>query len=335
MSPAASFSRTSRAAARRLPEQRDARRALRPHGHVAEVLLGEQLGRRHHRDLIPGRNRLQRRGERNEGLAAADVAVHETVHRHPRRHVGRYLRDDPKLRTGRLERKRAEELVEALRHRRHRDARLLLACEFPESHADLQSEELLEDQRSMRRRRERRELGGIDVVGRKVHGEQRAVQRLESHPLAHLSRHHGLREMGGSLDRAGDDLAHGRNRHLPGLLVDGNDACRGRDSGFLLVVVVESFDLGVNDLPATALAALDATVDEPERPRLQLLLEVASLVEPEQLDAAGVVGERGRKHRPPAPPPHRDLSRAADAAHERHVTAGTASRTATMTRRSS
>jgi len=78
----------------------------------------------------------------------------------------------------------------------------------------------------------------------------------------------------------------------------------------------------VDDLPAAPLAALHATVDEPERPRLELLLEVPRLMEPEQLDAAGVVGERGRKHRPPAPPPHRDLARAADAAHQRHVAAG-------------
>ncbi len=40
-----------------------------------EVLLGEQLGRRHHRGLAPCPRDLQRRGERDRGLARADVAL--------------------------------------------------------------------------------------------------------------------------------------------------------------------------------------------------------------------------------------------------------------------
>jgi len=44
--------------------------------------------------------------------------------------------------------------------------------------------------------------------------------------------------MSGCLNRAGDDLAHGCDRHLAGFLIDGNDACRRRDRSFVLVIVV-------------------------------------------------------------------------------------------------
>jgi hypothetical protein len=46
-----------------------------------EVLLGEDLGGRHQRDLITGLQRLQRGQGGNHGLAGADVALYQAHHR--------------------------------------------------------------------------------------------------------------------------------------------------------------------------------------------------------------------------------------------------------------
>ena len=44
------------------------------------VLLGEQLGRRHHDRLRARLDRAQHRPERDRGFAAADVADEDAVH---------------------------------------------------------------------------------------------------------------------------------------------------------------------------------------------------------------------------------------------------------------
>ena len=46
-----------------------------------EVLFGEHLGRRHHRALPVGLDGPKERRERNDGLARADVALQQTLHR--------------------------------------------------------------------------------------------------------------------------------------------------------------------------------------------------------------------------------------------------------------
>ena len=59
---------------------RDAQR-LKPAGEIAQMLLGQKLGRRHDRDLEPGLDRDQRRRGRDHGFAAADVTLHQPLHR--------------------------------------------------------------------------------------------------------------------------------------------------------------------------------------------------------------------------------------------------------------
>ena len=61
-------------------------------------VLGDQERRRHqHRDLLAVLDRLERRPDRDLGLAVADVAAHETVHRHGLAHVGLDLVDRAEL----------------------------------------------------------------------------------------------------------------------------------------------------------------------------------------------------------------------------------------------
>ena len=51
------------------------------------MLLRENLGRRHDRDLIAILHRHQSRQESNQGLAAPHISLHQAVHRKRRHHV--------------------------------------------------------------------------------------------------------------------------------------------------------------------------------------------------------------------------------------------------------
>ena len=56
--------------------------------HRREVLFGQHLGRHHERALVPALHGGEQRGERDDRLARADVALEEPVHRERTRHVG-------------------------------------------------------------------------------------------------------------------------------------------------------------------------------------------------------------------------------------------------------
>ena len=66
---------------------REVREAL---GERDEVLLGEHRGRRQHRDLLAAQHRQQAGAQRDLGLAVADVAADQAVHRHARLHVAEH-----------------------------------------------------------------------------------------------------------------------------------------------------------------------------------------------------------------------------------------------------
>ena len=61
------------------------RHARRAGPHARRVLLGEHLGRRHQRALVTALHRRQQRRDRDHGLAGADVALQQPVHRMGRR----------------------------------------------------------------------------------------------------------------------------------------------------------------------------------------------------------------------------------------------------------
>ena len=72
----------------------EARQLGDPHRPVGEavgeglrVLLGQQRGRRQDRDLLAAHDRDERGAQRDLGLAEADVAAHQPVHRLAGRHV--------------------------------------------------------------------------------------------------------------------------------------------------------------------------------------------------------------------------------------------------------
>ncbi len=76
-----------------------------------EVLLGQQGGRHQHRGLVAVLHRLEHGPERDLGLAEADVAADEAVHRDGQLHVGLDLVDGGALVGCRLVRERLLELA--------------------------------------------------------------------------------------------------------------------------------------------------------------------------------------------------------------------------------
>ena len=71
-------------------------------GEGLEVLLDEQRRRHEHGDLLAVLHRLERRPHRDLGLAVADVAADQAVHRDGPLHVGLDLVDGAQL-VGRLD----------------------------------------------------------------------------------------------------------------------------------------------------------------------------------------------------------------------------------------
>ena len=69
---------------------------------IAVMLAGQQRGRADQRDLIPGHRRDEGGAQRHFGLAEADVAAHQPVHRLAALQVFQHLGDRPVLVVGLL-----------------------------------------------------------------------------------------------------------------------------------------------------------------------------------------------------------------------------------------
>ena len=87
------------------------REAAHPLGERGEVLGDQQRGRHQHRDLLAVLDRLERRPYGDLGLAVADVAADQAVHRDDAPHVGLDLVDRAQLVGGLVERERVLELA--------------------------------------------------------------------------------------------------------------------------------------------------------------------------------------------------------------------------------
>ena len=78
--PASSGFAVSGLVAAGLEHDSDAERG-EPVGEVAVVLFGQDLGRRHERDVVAAFQRHQRAAGRHGGFARADVALEQAAHR--------------------------------------------------------------------------------------------------------------------------------------------------------------------------------------------------------------------------------------------------------------
>ena len=126
-----------------------------------EVLLGERLRRRHQRAEPPGLDRAQQRIERDDGLAGADVALEQPLHRHGPLEIGVDLLDGALLvggqPEGQLLAEAGDELAGRAERRRHVVGALRPAAREP----DLEDEQLVEGQPRPRPLRLRRRAGTV------------------------------------------------------------------------------------------------------------------------------------------------------------------------------
>ncbi len=131
-----------------------------------EVLLRERLGRGHQHAALAGLDRAQERVQGDDGLAGADLALEQALHRGRLCEVGVDLLDRTFLMGRELEGKRravAGDQVAGLAERR---GLLLLAPEAPARQPDLEHEQFLESQALAAR------FGGARVT-RPVEGGER------------------------------------------------------------------------------------------------------------------------------------------------------------------
>ena len=158
---------------------------------VADVLLGQDLGRRHERDLIAVLHGHHRGQQRDDRLAGADIALQQPLHRPCLLHVGDDLGQRLTLTVGQLERqhgaRRGADAVVDRRDEALADLRVLLA---PQRETRLEDEEVFEDQPALRRRRETRLSAstGVPASG-KCACSKRVAPRRPALARADLARH--------------------------------------------------------------------------------------------------------------------------------------------------
>ena len=245
--------------------------------HRFEVLLGEQLGRRHERDLVARLDHGERREQRHQRLAAADVALEKPPHRMGCGEIGLDLRECPILRSRRAKRQPRVERWHETRGPRERAPLLLSGGAPPERQAELEEEELVEDQRAVcdgARGAERLEVrlrrGGMHVA-------ERARQVDQAMACCDVRRQCARHAIGELVDGRMDDPAHRAHVHLGRLLVDRQDA---GDDG---LVGGQRLDLRMDHAERrTAERRLDLAVDHEPLAGGQPATEVRDLMEPDE-----------------------------------------------------
>ena len=213
-----------RAAGSRTGEQREGHRLARKEAVERQrVLLGEGLGRCHQGALVARLERAQHRVEGDDGLAAADLAHQQALHRAPALQVGVDLAERTPLVGGRLEGKRGDPAVDKLAGRvEARAVGAPAALAPPRGERGLVEEELLEDQPAAG-------VGGLLGGLREVGRPQRVGLAGKAPPGAklggqRLDRVLGLREgLPGPLAQPlrADRLARGMNRDESGRMQAG------------------------------------------------------------------------------------------------------------------
>ena len=296
-SPLASLpSRSARRPRRRRAGEQRGLHQLAGHQRLqrGEVLLGERLGRRHQRGLGARLDRAQHRVDGHHGLAGADLAHEQALHRP----VARELVVDGGHRLalvgGRLERQRVLQPAggQLARRLERRRPRALAAAGSPAQQRDLEQQQLVVGQPP-----------AAALVVAEVRGVERGRPVRQPVAHAHARRQRLERLLGGSAPLAyeGEDL--GRRQALGGGV--GGHVGVGRADRLAGLRVA---------LHAEAVAALVLALQQQPRPGPVLALE-PRLVEERGLHRAGLVGHHGLDQRPHAAPPH---GAAGDRAHLDH-----------------
>jgi len=185
------------------------------------MLLGEDLGRRHERGLVPVLDREERGAERDRRLAAPDVALEEPVHRLGLAHVEGDLLDGALLRRG----QRPGQLRLDSRDGRiagaEGDPGLDLHPPTPQCQPELDEKQLLEGEAPVRlAARPPRHRGGGRVALGKVRFANGVGERPKSPARQQLRRKRFAQFPRMLLDRLASDAPVGARRQSFDLRVD-------------------------------------------------------------------------------------------------------------------
>ena len=160
----------------RAGQRRDAKpRRVEQPANRQVVLVGQDLGRRHERDLQAVLHRDERREQRDDRLAGADVALQQPVHRLGALHVGDDFAQRRLLAVGQLERQHLpRRLADAIVDDHGAALAIGRVPPLAQDQPGLKQEELLEDQPPLRRRA--KAVQRVDVGARRR--EMRVGDRL-------------------------------------------------------------------------------------------------------------------------------------------------------------
>ena len=219
------------------------------------MLLGQNFGRCHERDLQVVLHRHDGREERHDRLPGSDVALQQPVHRLRALHVLDDVLQRLSLTAGQLERQHApRRLANAVVHL-HR-LRLPLGGRRPPARdePDLEQKRLFEDQPVLRGRRKAIQQIERRILRRKMRGQERGVSRGQVQPQPDLVRQR-IRQIGGhELQRIVHQAPLHLRRHRARSLVHRHDAA---GVNRLPLFVVQDFVLRIRELQAGRAAHFD------------------------------------------------------------------------------
>ncbi len=254
------------------------------------VLFGQDLGRRHEGGLQPVLHRQHGRQHRDDGLAGADIALQQPVHRLGALHVFADLLEGGALTGGQLERQHAaQRFANAIVHANGVSLALGVGLAAPQQQPDLEAEELFENQPTLRRRSKQVQLVKRRLHRREVGQPQRVVPRGQAQARPHVGRQRIGQVRAQRLQRLGDQLALHLRGNRPRALVHRDDP-----SGVqrLDLVGVDDFELRVGDLQAAVLVALERAVDHQPLPGPDLIFQKRRVEPGQPHGARGVAHQR-------------------------------------------
>ncbi len=265
------------------PGDGDAERR-QPADQLLQVLLGQDLGRRHQRALPAGVDG-DAGGERgHHRLAGADVALQQAMHRQRPRQVGGDLVGDAALRLGQAKRQVAQQrVVAAAADRRERRRALRLALALGLQLRQLLRQQLVELEALPGRMRAVFERLGVEPRRRLVQPAQGLAQGRQVR--RQQGRRHDLVEIG-ARQAAGDRLAQHRLRQLHRARVDRRQ--RGRQGRARR----HDLEARMHHLQAEEAAARLAAGAHPLADRQRLLLRRIEVEEAQHQVVAVLVLER-------------------------------------------
>ena len=264
---------------------------------VQIVLLGENLGRRHEGHLQAVLHRDDCRLQRDDRLSRPDIPLQQPIHRARLLHVGDDLRQRLFLGSGRLERQHALQRLAHFRIGHHRERLAFPVGVAPaQEQADLEQEELLENQALLRGSAERLQRVERRAFRREMRVLERRAAPRQSEPRQQVRRQHIVEIRRQPIERLPNQRALKFRPDRADLLVHGHDPTGVQAARFLrLVVRAENLVVGIAEFDAAAPVELQLAVQHDAGAARQLVGEV-HLVGPRGAQATGLVTNQRLEH---------------------------------------